>query len=285
MVSSLLKLFNKFLQATFRDKIAISYSTIVLTLVILGYLASQFGALPYDPEDLDLDHILSPPLTSGHLLGTDYLGRDLFSRLVLGIDAYFFPGLMAVLIAIIGGVLVSVIGLFSHRKVSQIINFLNDLILIMPRLVLLLFVIAIFQPSIFVIMIIVGISNIPTVAQLLNAKIDLLQERSFIDSSIASGIPFYLIVIRHILWTSCRTILFAQAAFIMGEAVLMEASLSYLGFGTQEPTPSWGNMVQSGSNYLLQGDLWPSTFPALAIMLVISAFYVLSHTINRLVRQ
>ncbi len=268
-----------------RNSIYLSYSSIIILVLIFGYFVSYFEYLPFDPEDLDLDYILSPPLTDGHILGTDYLGRDTFSRLILGIEAYLVPSIVAVIIAIFWGIITAVASIFTHKRVTRTLSMINDSILAMPKLVLLFLVIAIFDPNIFYIMIVIGISNIPSVAQLLTAKIDLLKERSFIDSAIASGISYHSIILKHILWSNCRVILFSQSAFIMGEAILMEASLSYLGFGVQEPTPSWGNMVQSGSNYLLQGDLWSSTIPALAIMLVLSAFYLLSYTVSRVLER
>lgn len=81
------------------------------------------------------------------------------------------------------------------------------------------------------------------------------------------------------MWYNCRAILVAQAALIMSEAVLMEVSLSYLGFGVQEPTPSWGNMIQSGANYLMQGQIWASTIPAIAVMIVLSALFLASNLV------
>jgi len=278
-------LVSKVKEIGIRNSFYLGYSSIIILALIFGYLFSYFEYLPFDPEDLDLDYILSPPLTNGHIFGTDYLGRDVFSRLILGIEAYLVPSILAVIIAIFWGILTGVASIFSYKRVTRTLSMINDSLLVMPRLVLLFLVIAIFDPNIIYIMIVIGISNIPSVAQLLTAKIDLLKERSFIDSAIASGISYHSIIFKHILWSNCRVILFSQSAFIMGEAILMEASLSYLGFGVQEPTPSWGNMVQSGSNYLLQGDLWSSTIPALAIMLVISAFYLLSYTISRVLEK
>jgi len=265
-----------------KNSLYLIYSFSIVLALATGNLFSYLEIFPFDPEDIDFDEILSPPLTGNHLLGTDHLGRDILSRLILGINAYLLPSLLAVSISIAGGVIIASVTVFFGKKKTSTLAIINDSLLVMPRLVLVLLIIAIFEPNIFYIMIIVGLTNIPVVAQLLTAKIDLLKERSFIESAICSGISYRSIIFKHILWCNCRVILLSQAAFIMGEAILMEVSLSYLGFGVQEPTPSWGNMVQSGSNYLLQGELWPSTIPALAIMFSISAFYLLSHTINQI---
>ena len=104
-----------------------------------------------------------------------------------------------------------------------------------------------------------------------------LQEKSFIDSAIASGLSVTNILFKQVLWFNCRGIILSQASLVMSEAILMETSLSYLGFGVQEPDASWGNMIQSGASYLLQGNIWSSTIPAIAVMLVLSAFFLLSN--------
>jgi len=257
------------------------YSCTIIFLLFAGYFLTTAELLPYDPEDIDFDNMLSAPMTADHLLGTDYLGRDTLSRLIVGIEAYLLPSIFAASIAISFSIIASAISLFSNKRLTRTLHVINESLIAMPRLIFILLIITIFEPTIFYIMLVIGISNIPSVSQLLLARIDQLKERNFIESAISSGISFKNLVLKHVLWANCRTILFSQSALIIGEAILLEASLSYLGFGVQEPDPSWGNMVQSGSNYLLQGDIWPSTIPALAIMAVISAFYLLSYTITQ----
>ena len=264
---------------TITQNIILVYTSCILLLVIIAYISASFNILPFDPDDMALDEILVKPFQGPYWLGTDYLGRDILTRLILGIQAYFLPGLLAVSISIGFGSLLGAFTIFARSGVRKILNFSNNLLQTMPRLVLLLLIIAIFEPNIYVIMIVVGISNIPSVANLISARVDILRDKSFVDFAKSSGAPLHTIIFKHLLWYNCRALVISQAALAMGEAILMESSLSYLGFGVQEPTPSWGNMVQSGSNYLLQGDIWASTIPALAIMLVISALYLLSNTI------
>jgi len=278
----------KFLSYIFKEnsiRLKLGYVFCVITVVATVFICSLLEIYPYHPEEMNLNAILSPPFTQGHFLGTDYLGRDILSRLMYGTQAYVLPGLLAVLIAIIFGSLLGVMSTFSQRRVANFIKFSNQLILSMPRMVLLLLFIAIFEADIYVIMVVIGISNIPSIAQLIAGRIDLLKSHNFIQSSIATGIKPGKIIFKHILWYNCRIILVNQTALAMAEAVLMETSLSYLGFGVQEPIASWGNMVQAGSNYFLQGQFWSSTLPALAIMLVLSAFYLLSHTVNQVLEQ
>jgi len=264
---------------TFKHKVTLTYTISILTLVIIAYLCSLFNLMPHDPDEMALDDILTKPFQTPYWLGTDYLGRDILTRLILGVQAYFLPGLLAVSISIGFGSLLGAFSIYARSGVRKILNFSNHFLQTMPRLVLLLLVIAIFEPSIYIIMIVVGISNIPSVANLIAARVDILRDKSFVDFAKSSGAPLHTVIFKHLLWYNCRALIISQAALAMGEAILMESSLSYLGFGVQEPTPSWGNMVQSGSNYLLQGDIWSSTIPALAIMLVLSALYLLSNTI------
>jgi peptide/nickel transport system permease protein len=109
-----------------------------------------------------------------------------------------------------------------------------------PRLVLILLVIAAFKPDIYYIMMVVGLTNVPVVASLIKGKIQFLKQKNFIEADAALGLPTKTIILKHILWHNCRSLLIIQATLGMAEAILMETSLSYLGFGVQEPTPSWG---------------------------------------------
>src|SRR5438094_364264 len=118
------------------------------------------------------------------------------------------------------------------------------------------------------------------VANLIAVKIAFLRQKSFIEAAHALGLPAHAVILKHILWLNCRALLVIQATLGMAEAILVETSLSYLGFGVQEPTPSWGNMVQAGANYFLQGNFWPSTAPALAILATILGFQLLGDGLN-----
>lgn len=278
-------LLNKIKHWSWSERITLAYALTILTAICLFYICSLLEILPHHPDDLDLEQVLVPPLSNDYFLGTDNLGRDILTRLMLGTQAYFIPGLMAVLIAIIGGGILGASTTFTTKSSKKFINLFNNSIQSMPRLVILFLFIAIFEPEIYLIMLIIGISHIPSVAKVVNNRITVLKEKSFIDSALASGLALHTILIKHILWFNCRAILIAQASLIMSEAILMEVSLSYLGFGVQEPTPSWGNMIQSGANYLMQGQFWSSTIPAIAVMLILSALFLLSNlVINKLDR-
>src|SRR6266704_1643732 len=209
------------------DLVYVGYGLLVVALVLVSYLLGAFGWLPDDPQRMNVELINAAPLTSGHLLGTDFLGRDLQARLILGIQAYFLPGLLAITISVVGGSVLGILAGYRGGWFDTIITYFDNLLDSFPRLVLILLVIAAFKPDIYYVMVVVGITGMP-------------------------------------------------------EAILVETSLSYLGFGVQEPTPSWGNMVQAGANYFLQGKFWPSTAPALAILATILGFQLLGDGLNNL---
>ncbi len=264
------------------DLAYVGYGLLIVTLVVVSYLLGAFRLLPHDPHDIRLDLMMAPPGTAGHLLGTDFMGRDIFSRLIVGIQAYFLPGLLAVAISLIGGSTLGVLAGYRGGRADTAITYFTNLVDSFPRLVLILLVIAAFKPDIYYIMIVVGITNIPVVASLVKGKILFLKQKNFVEAAVSLGLPARTIILKHILWYNCRSLLIIQATLGMGEAILMETSLSYLGFGVQEPSPSWGNMVQAGANYFMQGKFWPSTAPALAILFTIMGFHLLGDGLNNL---
>ena len=264
------------------DLAYVAYGLLIVMLVVVSYLLGSFNLLPHDPQDLDLELMMAGPGTAGHLLGTDFMGRDMLSRLIVGIQAYFLPGLLAISISLLFGTLLGVLAGYHGKWSDTIITYFTNLVDSFPRLVLILLVIAAFKPDIYVIMIVVGVTNIPVVASLIKGKIQFLKQKNFIEADMALGLPTRTIIGKHILWHNCRSLLIIQATLGMGEAILMETSLSYLGFGVQEPTPSWGNMVQSGANYFMKGQFWPSTAPALAILFTILGFHLLGDGLNNI---
>jgi peptide/nickel transport system permease protein len=267
------------------DLAYVGYGLVIVTLVVLSYMLGSFNLLPRDPQDIDLELMMAGPGTPGHILGTDYMGRDMLSRLIVGIQAYFLPGLLAVCIAIFFGTVLGVLAGYRGGWFDTGITYFTNLVDSFPRLVLILLVIASFKPDIYYIMLVVGITNVPVVASHIKSKIQFLKQKNFIESDIALGLPSRTIILKHILWYNCRSLLIIQATLGMAEAILMETSLSYLGFGVQEPTPSWGNMVQAGANYFMQGKFWPSTAPALAILFTILGFHLLGDGLNNIFEE
>jgi len=264
------------------DLAYVGYGLLIVTLVVVSYVLGSFNLLPRDPQDIDLELMMAGPGTPGHLMGTDFMGRDMLSRLIVGIQAYFLPGLLAIFIALFFGTLLGVLAGYRRGWFETAITYFTNLVDSFPRLVLILLVIAAFKPDIYYIMMVVGLTNVPVVASLIRGKIQFLKQKNFIEADAALGLPTSTIIVKHILWHNCRSLLIIQATLGMGEAILMETSLSYLGFGVQEPTPSWSNMVQAGANYFMQGKFWPSTAPALAILFTILGFHLLGDGLNNI---
>lgn len=264
------------------DLAYVGYGLVVVTLVVVSYILGAFNLLPHDPQEINLDLLMAPPGNASYLLGTDYMGRDILSRLVVGIQAYFLPGILAIAIALVVGTFLGVLAGLWGERIDTIITYFANLVDSFPRLVLILLMVAAFKPNIYYIMMVVGITNVPVVAALIKSKIHFLKQKNFIEAAIALGLRNRVIILKHILWHNCRSVLIIQATLGMAEAILMETSLSYLGFGVQEPTPSWGNMVQAGANYFMQGKFWPSTAPALAILFTILGFHLLGDGLNNL---
>jgi ABC-type dipeptide/oligopeptide/nickel transport system permease subunit len=267
------------------DLLYVVYGLFIVALVLGSYVLGAFHLLPHDPQEINLELLMAAPNTAGHLLGTDFMGRDILSRLIIGIQAYFLPGLLAIAIALIAGTLFGVLAGYWGGGLDTTTTYISNLLNSFPRLVLILLMVAAFKPDIYTIMMVVGITNIPAVASLIRSKILFLKQKNFIEAAVALGLRNKVIIFKHILWHNCRAILIIQATLGMAEAILMETSLSYLGFGVQEPTPSWGNMVQAGANYFMQGKFWPSTAPALAILLAILGFHLLGDGLNNILEE
>jgi len=264
------------------DLAYVGYGLLIVTLVLLSYVLGTCNLLPQNPQDIDLALMMAPPGTPGHILGTDFMGRDMLSRLIVGIQAYFLPGLLAIFIALFLGTACGVLAGYRGGRFDTAISYFTNLVDSFPRLVLILLVIAAFKPDIYYIMLVVGLTNAPVVTSLVKGKILFLKQKNFIEADMALGLPTRTIILKHILWHNCRSLLVIQATLGMAEAILMETSLSYLGFGVQEPAASWGNMVQAGANYFMQGTFWPSTAPALAILFTILGFHLLGDGLNNI---
>ena len=267
------------------DYFSIAFSSLVFVALVCAFLANRFNGLPYEPDFADLGLILAPPGTPQHLLGTDFFGRDLATRLIASVDAYFLPALSAVALSVLLGTLLGLVAGMRGGWSALLARYFCTLVEASPRLILILFAVTLYQPDIFHIMLIVGLTGFPALATQLQLRIRTLREQSFFDAALASGVSLPRVFLTNLLWHHCRPLFLIHASQAMGEAILIETSLSYLGFGVQEPTPSWGNMVQTGSDYLLQGNFWPSTLPALAIAISLLAFYLFADVYERRSRE
>jgi peptide/nickel transport system permease protein len=247
-----------------------------LVVMLLLYALTLLTPLiaPYDPTaqgDIVLTRYLHPSLT--HLMGTDKFGRDIFTRVLYGARISLTIGFIAVGLGVLVGAAVgSVAGYFGKWTDTVLMRF-TDMMLSFPRLILLIVVIALFEPSIWLVVIVLGLTGWMSVARIVRGEVLSLREREFIQAAKVLGMSDTRIILRHILPNTLAPVI-VYATLGIGNTILVEASLSFLGLGVQPPTPSWGNMINDGRDALLTA-WWISTFPGLAIVLTVTAFNLL----------
>ncbi|OGW38423.1 MAG: peptide ABC transporter permease [Nitrospirae bacterium RBG_13_39_12] len=258
-----------------KNKLAVAGGMIVLCLFIAAFLAPLVS--PYSPDEIDRKEILEPP-SFKHPLGTDDLGRDLLSRMIWGARISLAVGFVAVGIAsLIGMILGALSGYYSGWTERVIMRFI-DIMLSIPTFFLILAVIAFVGPSIWNIMIVIGITSWMGVARLVRAEFLSLKEREFVLAAKALGATDYRIIFRHIMVNSMAPVLVSAILGIAG-AVLVESALSFLGIGIQPPDPSWGNILTLGKDNI-EIAWWLSVFPGLAILITVLGYNLLGEGIR-----
>lgn len=249
----------------FQNKLAVLGGIFTFLLILMAIFAPVVA--PYNPSEQDYAKFLQSP-NSENFLGTDELGRDIFSRIVYGARVSIQAGIISVGIALAIGI---PIGLFSgyYRGVLDeiIVMRFTDALLSFPPLVLALSLAAVLGAGLQNAMIAIGIIFTPNFIRLVRGEVLSQREREYVTAAKASGISDFKIMFRHIFPNTLPPIL-VQATLSIAAAIISEASLSYLGLGTQPPTPSWGAMLSMGQGYL--GDApWISLFPGLFIFLTV----------------
>jgi len=246
---------------------AVAGAVIVATLFIISFLAPFIS--PYAPDELDAYHVLLSP-SPGHWLGTDELGRDVLTRIIYGSRISLKVGFVAVGIATIIGTIAGLIAGYFGNWIDQLLMRLVDIMLCFPTFFLILAVIAMLEPSIWYIMIVIGLTGWMGVARLVRAEVLSLRERDFVLAARGLGASDLRIIFRHILPNALSPVLVAATLGVAG-AILTESALSFLGIGVQPPVPSWGNMLTAGKDYL-EFAWWLSLFPGLAILITVVAY-------------
>lgn len=258
-----------------KNRLAISGGIIVILLFIISFLAPYLS--PYPPTDQNLMNILEAP-SRAHLLGTDDLGRDVLSRMIYGARISLKVGFVSVGIATLIGVFVGSISGFYGGFIDSLLMRFVDIMLCFPTFFLILSIIAILEPNIYNIMIIIGITGWTGVARLVRAEFLSLKEREFVLAAKALGVSDFKIIFRHILPNAMAPVLVSATLGVAG-AILTESSLSFLGIGVQPPTPSWGNILTSGKANI-EIAWWLSLFPGLAILITVLGYNLLGEGIR-----
>ncbi len=258
-----------------RNWLAVGGGMLVLAVFIVAIFAPFIS--PYDPSAIDIKNILVGP-SSSHPFGTDDLGRDVLSRMIWGSRVSLAVGFVAIGIATIIGVLLGAAAGYYGGYVDSAIMRLVDIMLSIPTIFLILAVIAILEPSIFNIMIVIGLTSWMEPARLIRAEFISHKEREFVTAARALGAEDPRIIFRHILPNGLSPIL-VSATMGIGGAVLVESALSFLGLGVQPPTPSWGSLLSAGKDNI-EIAWWLSAFPGLAILVTVLGYNLLGEGIR-----
>lgn len=258
-----------------KNTIALAGSGVVILLFIISILAPWIA--PYDPNQIDLTMVLSAPSAS-HLCGTDQLGRDVLSRMIWGARISLKVGFVATGIAILIGAILGALAGYYGRWIDAVIMRFVDIMLCFPTFFLILAVIALLEPSIWNIMIIIGLTGWMGVTRLVRADFTSLKERDFVLAARAIGAGDLRIIFIHILPNAMASVLVAATLGVAG-AILTESALSFLGIGVQPPTPSWGNILTAGKDNI---DIawWLSLYPGLAILITVLGYNLLGEGIR-----
>jgi peptide/nickel transport system permease protein len=258
-----------------RNRFALAGGSVVLLLFVVSLLA--FLIAPYDPNQINAWHVLTPPSWQ-HWFGTDDLGRDVFSRVLYGARISLKVGFVAVGIAVTIGTVVGLLAGFYGGWIDSLLMRIVDIMLCFPAFFLILAVITFMGPSIWYIMMIIGLTGWMGVARLVRAETLSIREMDYIMAARCIGCSNSRIIFRHILPNAVSPVLVSATLGVAG-AILTESALSFLGIGVQPPTPSWGNILTSGKDYI-EFAWWLSLFPGLAILVTVLAYNLLGEGIR-----
>ena len=254
----------------FRNKLSFIGLGLIALLFILALCAPLIA--PYAPDTQHLSKRLASP-GGGFLLGTDDLGRDTFSRMVYGVRISLTVGFVAVGISVIIGTCLGLISGFFGGWVDTLIMRFVDIMLCFPTFFLILLVIAFLEPNIYNVMTVIGLTSWPGLTRLVRAEVLSMREREFILAARLLGLSNLRIFFVHLLPNVISPII-VSATLGVGDAILTESGLSFLGLGVQPPTASWGQMLSAGKEYIYVA-WWLTLFPGLAILLTVLSFNML----------
>jgi peptide/nickel transport system permease protein len=264
--------FFRWLASDLRAALALA---VLIGLVIVAATAPWIA--PYSPTAQDVNNMLAAP-SPAHLLGTDDLGRDIFSRLIYGAPATVYASLLAVSVAIAIGLPVGLIAGFFGGWIDDLISRVIDTFLSFPAIVLAIAVTGALGIGLTNGMIAVGIVMFPSLARIVRARTLIVRQELYVDASRCFGAPAHHILWKHVLPNSLQPVI-VQVTLLLAAALLAEASLSFLGLGIQPPNPSWGAMLARAYQYM---EIAPEQMyaPGLAILVIALAFNALGESLR-----
>lgn len=250
-----------------RNRLAVIGTAITLVFILITIFAPLIT--PYKPDAQFIKDRLSPP-SAQYIMGTDKLGRDVFSRSIMACRVSLPIGILSMAISMVVGVSVGVLAAFYGGAIDNILMRITDLFLSFPIFFLLLTTAALFGPNISTIIWMLGLTSWGSTARIMRGVVLSIKEMSYVEAARAIGVKNGRIILRHILVNSLH-IITVNATLTVAYAILTEGGLSYLGLGVQPPTPSWGNMMSEGRD-ILRVAPWVSLYPGIFFFLVVVAF-------------
>ena len=255
-----------------------------LVLLAIAILAVTFAPLltSAPPNKIDVLNPLAPPLTPGHLLGTDQFGRDLFSRILYGgrIDLAIAFG--ATSVTLVGGTIIGLVAGYSGGKIDNLLMRIVDLFFAFPFLVLIIAIIAMLGPSTFNIFVAIWITSWVAYARIMRAQVIVAKKQQYVLAARALGYSRTRVMLRHILPNTASAVIIFSMVDAIGN-IILAASLGFLGLGVQPPTPEWGTMISDGQNYITTA-WWLTLFPGLAVVFVGVAFSLIGDGLADILR-
>lgn len=260
----------KFLRRITKHNLALVGLIILVPMFFCAVLAPLIS--PHNPVEPDLKNILIGP-TWSHPFGTDTLGRDVFSRVIYGSRISLLVGFVSVGIATLIGIMIGAVSGYTGGILDELIMRFVDLMMCFPTFFLILAVIALLEPSIWNIMIVIGLTNWMGIARLVRAEILSIKNKEYVLAAKAMGLPKRRIIFGHVLPNALSPV-YVVATLGIGGAILTESALSFLGIGVQPPTPSWGNILTQAKDNI-EVAWWLSLYPGLAIFLTVMGYNLL----------
>lgn len=253
------------------NKSAIIGLSIILVFLLVAIFAPVIA--PNDPNEQIMDNRKTPPFTNGYVLGTDDLGRDLFSRLIYGTRISMTIGVISVSIGILIGSLIGLVSGFYGGIIDRIFGRIIDIMLAFPYILLTIVIVALLGSSLTNAMIAIGITQIPKYARIMRASVLSEKQSDYVTAERSLGASNPELLFKSIL-PNCLAPISVQATLGVGEAILSSAALSFLGLGAQPPTPEWGLMIASSKEFVTSA-WWIVTFPGIATLFAVLGFNLL----------
>ena len=269
-----------------RRSVALRRLPLIIGLVLLAIaiLAVTFAPLITSaaPNQIDVLNPLAPPLTPGHLLGTDQFGRDVWSRILYGgrIDLAIAFG--ATSVTLVGGTIIGLVAGYFGGRIDNVLMRIVDLFFAFPFLVLIIAIIAMLGPSLLNIFLAIWITSWVAYARIMRAQVIVAKKQQYVLAARALGYSRTRVMLRHILPNTASAVIIFSMVDAIGN-IALAAALGFLGLGVQPPTPEWGTMISDGQNYITTA-WWLTLFPGLAIVFVGVAFSLIGDGLADLLR-